>query len=97
MMILELANIEILAGQNSAFEAALEQAKKVISQSKGFVRIEVNKCIEESNRYTFFIYWETLEDHTIGFRGSDLFTQWRALIGPFFANPPQVLHYEKQI
>lgn len=93
-MILELATIKIIDGQNVAFESALEKAKKVIERSKGFVRIEVNKCVEEPEIYTFFIYWETLEDHTIGFRGSDLFTQWRSLIGPFFASPPQVLHYE---
>jgi hypothetical protein len=37
--------------------------------------------------------WDTLEDHTVGFRESDLFVQWRALIGPFFANPPQVEHW----
>lgn len=96
-MILELATIEIIDGQNVAFESALEKAKKVIGRSKGFVRIKVNKCVEEPKIYTFFIYWETLEDHTIGFRGSELFTQWRSLIGPFFASPPQVLHYETDL
>ncbi len=93
-MILELAIIVIKNGQNVAFEAALEQAKLVISQSKGFIEIRVNKCLEESNKYTFFIYWDSLEDHTVGFRGSELFSQWRALIGPFFEEPPHVLHYE---
>ncbi|MEY2793454.1 MAG: hypothetical protein RJA76_1446 [Bacteroidota bacterium] len=96
IMILELANIVIKEGQNEAFELALNSAKAVIAQSKGFKGIEINKCIEESNRYAFFIYWESLEDHTIGFRGSELFTKWRALIGPYFDTPPVVLHYEIQ-
>lgn len=95
-MILELATIVIKNGQNVAFESALEQAKLVICQSKGFKEIHVNRCLEESNKYTFFIYWDSLEDHTIGFRGSELFSQWRALIGPFFDEPPHVLHYESQ-
>jgi heme-degrading monooxygenase HmoA len=92
-MILELATIDIKKGTNSDFEANLEKAKLVIAQSKGFKKIKVKHCIEQDNRYVLFIKWETLEDHTEGFRNSDLFTQWRALIGPFFEAPPMVQHY----
>ncbi len=91
--ILELARIDIKENTNSEFEAALEIAKGVISQSKGFQRITVKKCIEQTNRYILLIEWDTLEDHTIGFRESDLFKEWRALIGPFFLEPPLVQHY----
>jgi heme-degrading monooxygenase HmoA len=94
-MILELATIEIKQGENEGFEAALENAKLVIAQSNGFISIESQKCIEQANRYILLIQWETLEDHTIGFRESSLFTEWRALIGPFFESPPHVLHYKK--
>jgi heme-degrading monooxygenase HmoA len=92
-MILELATIDIQKGKNSEFELNLLEAKKVISQAKGFQSIEIKHCIEIENRYVLFIEWDNLEDHTEGFRNSELFTQWRALIGPFFENPPLVLHY----
>lgn len=91
--LLELARIDIKEGTNQEFEAALEMAKGVISQSKGFQSISSKKCIEQTNRYILLIYWETLEDHTIGFRESELFKEWRALIGPFFAEAPLVQHY----
>lgn len=94
-MILELATIEIKPGENVGFEAALENAKLVIAQSKGFISIESLHCIEEENKYILLINWETLEDHTIGFRESSLFIEWRSLIGPFFLSPPHVLHYKK--
>jgi heme-degrading monooxygenase HmoA len=93
-MILELATIDIQKGKNAEFEVNLANAKKVICQAKGFQSIEIQRCIEVENRYVLFIYWNTLEDHTEGFRNSELFTQWRALIGPFFENPPLVQHFK---
>ena len=95
-MIVEIADLEIQLGQDQDFEVALEQAKQVLIQAKGFLGIAVHRGIELPNHYLLMLKWETLEDHTIGFRESDLFTQWRALIGPFFANPPQVLHWQPQ-
>lgn len=92
-MVIELATIDIKPNTGPDFEQALEQAKKVIAQSKGFIRIEVKNCIEQPDRYVLLIYWETLEDHTVSFRESDLFKEWRALIGPFFEKPPFVQHY----
>lgn len=92
-MTLELATIDIKEGENIAFEAALEQAKLVIAQATGFINITVQKCVEQNNRYILLIHWQTLEDHTVGFRESALFTQWRALIVPFFETPPFVQHY----
>jgi heme-degrading monooxygenase HmoA len=92
-MVLELAIIDIKIGTNQSFESAIEHAKKVISKSKGFIDITVKHCAEQQNRYILLIHWQTLEDHTIGFRESELFKEWRALIGPFFENPPIVQHY----
>jgi heme-degrading monooxygenase HmoA len=91
-MILELATIDIKEGTNQEFEAALAIAKGVISQSKGFQSIDIKKCIELPNRYILLIYWQTLEDHTVGFRSSELFKEWRALIGSFFSET-LVQHY----
>ena len=94
-MILELADIRIQPGQNAAFEEAIQRAvATVASKSKGFRGFKVNRSIESSERYVLQIYWDTLEDHTVGFRQSELFTQWRAIIGPFFDGLPNVEHFE---
>ena len=93
-MILELADIRIHPGQNAAFEAAIASAAStIIAQATGFQGYKVNKGIESPERYVLQIFWDTLEDHTVGFRQSALFTQWRAIVGPFFAAPPVVEHF----
>jgi heme-degrading monooxygenase HmoA len=93
-MILELADIRIHPGQNAAFEEAIARGvRDVISKAKGFQGFTVHKGIESSERYVLQIVWATLEDHTVGFRQSDAFTQWRAIVGPFFATPPVVEHF----
>jgi len=94
-MILEIADIRIQPGQNAAFEAAIAQGLgDVISNAKGFKGFKVNRSIESPERYVLQIFWETLEDHTVGFRGSPAFAAWRAVVGPFFAAPPMVEHFE---
>jgi len=93
-MILEAATIDIKPGANEAFEVNLAKAQFVISMSGGYIGHQFQKCIEQNNRYLLLIRWQTLEDHTKGFRESDLFKEWRALIGPFFETPPHVQHYE---
>ena len=94
-MILELADIRIHPGQQAAFEKAIEQGlNTVVCHAKGFQGGKVNRGIENPERYVLQIFWDTLEDHTVGFRESALFTQWRAIVGPFFASPPQVEHFE---
>ncbi|MFM2326012.1 MAG: hypothetical protein RIR31_214 [Bacteroidota bacterium] len=93
-MVLELATIDIKEGTNADFEKNLEKAQHVINQSKGYISHQFHKCMEQDNRYVLLIRWQTLEDHTKGFRESELFTQWRALIGPFFETAPMVQHYE---
>ncbi|QEC66849.1 antibiotic biosynthesis monooxygenase [Panacibacter ginsenosidivorans] len=93
-MILELATIDIKQDTNTDFETNLEKAQHVISQSKGYISHQFQKCIEQENRYILLIKWENLEAHTKGFRESELFKEWRALIGPFFESAPNVQHYE---
>ena len=92
-MILEIANITVTTGKQKDFEAALEKAQAVLKQSAGYVSHEFKKCMETDTQYVLLITWETLEAHTVGFRESELFVQWRSLIGPFFAAPPEVFHY----
>ena len=94
-MILELADIRIQPGQQAAFdEAIVRGVTTVISQARGFRGWKVNKGIESPERYILQIFWDTLEDHTVHFRGGPLFPQWRAIVGPFFAQPPVVEHFE---
>lgn len=94
-MILELADIRIQPGQQAAFEAAIERGvTTVIAQAKGFQGFKVNHSVESPERYVLMIYWTTLENHTVDFRQSDAFAQWRAIVGPFFAGPPTVEHFE---
>lgn len=93
-MILELADIHIHAGLNAEFEEAIERGlKTVIHQAKGFQGYKVNRGIENPQRYILQIFWDTLEDHTVGFRQSPGFAQWRAIVGPFFASMPVVEHF----
>ena len=93
-MIMETATISVVPGREEEFLAALEQAKLVLAQSPGWRQIQVHRGIERPSTFLLAIGWDTLEDHTVGFRGGELFTQWRALIGPFFAEPPAVEHWE---
>ncbi|NVO08040.1 MAG: antibiotic biosynthesis monooxygenase [Rhodoferax sp.] len=94
-MILELADIRIHPGQNAAFEEAIARGlREVIAHAKGFQGFKVNKGIESTERYVLQIFWDTLENHTVDFRGSELFTQWRGIVGPFFAAAPVVEHFD---
>ncbi len=94
-MILEHADITIATGQNAAFEEAIQRGiDTVISTANGFVDATVHKGIESPERYLLTIHWETLENHTVDFRGGPLFPAWRAIVGPFFAKPPVVEHFD---
>ena len=94
-MILELADIRIQPGQQVAFDEAIQRGvRTVIARAKGFQGFKVNKGIESPERYILQIFWATLEDHTVAFRQSPLFAEWRAIVGPFFAAPPVVEHFE---
>jgi heme-degrading monooxygenase HmoA len=93
-MILEVADIRIQPGQQAAFDEAIQRGlKTVINRAQGFKGWKVNKGVESPERYVLMIFWDTLEDHTVAFRGSPLFAEWRAIVGPFFAAPPVVEHF----
>lgn len=93
-MILELADIRIQPGKQAEFDAAIQRGlAEVISKSKGFQGFKVNKGMESPERYILMIFWETLENHTVDFRQSPAFAEWRAIVGPYFAAPPVVEHF----
>ena len=94
-MILELADILIHSGQQTAFDEAIQRGiQEVISKAKGFQSFSVSKGIENPERYILQIYWDTLENHTVDFRQSPAFADWRATVGPFCAGAPVVEHFE---
>ena len=93
-MILEIADIRIQPGQQAAFDEAIQRGlRTVIAKAPGMQGYKVNKGIESPERYVLQIFWATLEDHTVGFRESPLYAEWRAIVGPFFAQPPLVEHF----
>jgi len=93
-MILELADIRIHPGKQTEFDAAVQKGiDTVVSKSKGFRGFKINKGIETPERYVLMIFWETLENHSVDFRESQAFKDWRAIVGPYFAAPPAVEHF----
>ena len=93
-MILEIADMRIQPGQQASFEEAVQRGlSTVIAKARGCRGWKVNHGIESPERYVLMIFWDTLEDHTVAFRQGPLFTEWRAIVGPFFAQPPQVEHF----
>jgi heme-degrading monooxygenase HmoA len=92
-MILEHCDLEIDPSKQKDFEEAIVRGvKTVISKAKGFQGYKVNHSLETPARYLLLIYWDTLENHTVDFRGSAAFADWRAIVGPFFVKPPHVEH-----
>ena len=92
-MIVEHAEFTIVPGREDEFIAAFPQARAVISRADGFRWVELHQGIERTNTFLLLVGWESLEAHVDGFRSSDLFTAWRAVIGPFFAEQPRVEHF----
>jgi heme-degrading monooxygenase HmoA len=92
-MILETALFTIHAGQADEFLAAFAQGRKFIEQSKGCHRLELRRGIEEPDTFILVVWWQTLENHTIDFKQSRNFTDWRAVVGHFFARAPVVHHF----
>lgn len=94
-MIYEVAELRIDPAKRAEFEKAIEHGlRTVVATSKGYLGSDVKRCMESPARYVLTIRWQTLENHTKDFRESALFTQWRSIVGPFFAEPPFVEHFE---
>ena len=92
-MILEHALITIRPGTAVDFEDALVRARPIIAASHGFISLELHRGIEQPDQYLLLVEWESLDDHLVGFRESAAFTEWRALIGPYFESPPVAGHF----
>ena len=93
-MILEVAILDVILGQESEFQAAFANASPIISAMQGYVSHQLQRCVEKQNRYILLVNWETLEDHTVGFRGSEQYQEWKKLLHHFYDPFPTVEHYE---
>jgi len=92
-MILEVAILDVKQGQEKEFELTFKKAQKIISSMQGYVSHQLQKCIEKDNRYILLVNWKTLEDHTVGFRQSEPYKQWKKLLHHFYSPFPEVEHY----
>ena len=92
-MILEVAILNVKSGMSDEFEIAFKQAAKIISSIPGYISHELQKCIEVQNRYILLVRWETLEAHTVGFRKSAEYQEWKRLLHHFYDTFPVVEHY----
>ncbi len=94
-MILESAILPVISGQEAEFEAAFKQASAIIRGAKGYISHELHHCIESPGKYLLLVRWETLEDHTVGFRESEQYQEWKRLLHHYYSPFPIVEHYRQ--
>jgi len=92
-MILEIATLDVRPGQREAFQAAFREASAIIAGMSGYIAHQLQECLENENRFVLLVWWRTLEDHTVGFRGSADYQRWKALLHHFYDPFPTVEHY----
>ena len=92
-MVLEVALIDVSPGQEEAFAAAYRLGHPILASTPGCRSVRMTCGIESPTRFVLLVEWDSVEAHLANFRATDRFTRWRALIGPYFAGPPQVEHY----
>ena len=92
-MVLETAVLDVRSGENRAFEASFARAERLIAQMDGYQRHELRRCLEHDHRYLLLVWWDSLESHTEGFRGSPQYEEWRALLHHYYDPFPEVEHY----
>ena len=94
-MILEVAILHIKPEEIAKFEAVFPKVEPIFRSVKGYISHELQRCVETKGRYHFLIRWETIKSHTVNFRQSPKFQEFRALVGGFFAQPPVAEHFER--
>jgi heme-degrading monooxygenase HmoA len=91
-MITAITQIEVKPGTEKDFEAAVAKAA-ALAPAKGHHGFELHRSKKRPHRYLVIGKWDTVDDH-LAFRASQVFAEWRALLGPYFASPPDVEHTE---
>ncbi len=92
-MILEAGMLSVKPGQGADFETAFADASPIIASMHGYIRHELQRCMELPDRYLLLVWWETLEDHTVGFRGSEPYQEWRKRLHHFYDPFPTIEHF----
>jgi heme-degrading monooxygenase HmoA len=92
-MILEAASLQVKSGSESAFEETFKQACDIISSMSGYISHELHRCLEVKGKYLLLVKWHKLEDHTVGFRGSPEYQEWKRLLHHFYEPFPVVEHF----
>ena len=93
-MVLEVAILDVIPGRENDFEIAFAKASDIIASMPRYISHQLQRCIEKQSRYILLVQWETLEAHTVGFRGSPQYQEWKKLLHHFYDPFPVVEHYE---
>ncbi|MEO1067937.1 MAG: antibiotic biosynthesis monooxygenase, partial [Cyanobacteria bacterium J06638_6] len=88
-MILEVAILDVIPGQEDNFQRDFNRAQRIMSSMPGYIRHELQRCIERPSRYILLVRWNTLEDHTVGFRGSEQYREWKKLLHHYYEPFPE--------
>ena len=96
-MVLEIAQIDVKPGMEAEFESGVAKAAPVFRRAKGCSAMALQRSVEKPTRYRLFVTWETVENHTVDFRGSPDFAEWRKLVAHFAASPPDVEHVNEVV
>ncbi|MGC5326556.1 antibiotic biosynthesis monooxygenase family protein [Brevibacillus sp. SYSU BS000544] len=94
-MILEAVMLQVKEGMEQEYEEAFRRASHIISSMKGYIDHELQRCMEVKGKYLLLVKWESLEDHTIGFRESAEYQEWKKMLHHFYDPFPIVEHFEK--
>ncbi len=94
-MILEAAMLNVKNGMEEDFEEAFKQASKIISSMDGYITHQLQRCLETPGKYLLLVHWSDLESHTVGFRESVEYQEWKRLTHHFYDPFPTVDHFEQ--
>lgn len=94
-MILEAVMLQVKKGMEQEYEEAFRKASEIISSMKGYISHELQRCMEAEGKYLLLVSWETLEDHTVGFRQSNEYQEWKNQLHHFYDPFPTVEHFQK--
>lgn len=92
-MVLEVALIDVIPGEETAFADSYQRVRHVLRSTPGCRSVRMTRGEESPSRFVLLVEWDSVEAHLVNFRDSDRFTRWRAAIGPHFASPPVVEHF----
>lgn len=93
-MVLEAVLLQVKPGMEKEYEEAFRRASKIISAMRGYISHELQRCIEEKGKYLLLVKWDTLESHTVGFRQSKEYQEWKQQLHHFYDPFPTVEHFE---